>query len=279
MHMHPEIKDFTKNTLIFTLFFTLVLHLSWGYITPYLSPRVVAGNDGNFTQANVMYMGSIATAASLSLSEQKVVKKNTSNINQDDAITVAEALANPRDAQTRLIGSNMLAMQSYVNVLKVDIPTMLEESSDRATALDEHIEILKSYYTKTMERMAMLREQSSELQKAINESATITEDAKATMESKYKAFEYDGIDMVIDNYVWAKNDESRARVYFAYVERFQRWYTILQTHNKKILDTLINNREAIIKNTVVVIPDSGTELLKKLNLITTEADYKASQKE
>lgn len=199
--MHPEIKDFTKNTLIFTLFFTLVLHLSWGYITPYLSPRVVAGNDGNFTQANVMYMGSIATAASLSLSEQKVVKKNTSNINQDDAITVAEALANPRDAQTRLIGSNMLAMQSYVNVLKVDIPTMLEESSDRATALDEHIEILKSYYTKTMERMAMLREQSSELQKAINESATITEDAKATMESKYKAFEYDGIDMVIDNYV------------------------------------------------------------------------------
>ena len=208
-----------------------------------------------------------------------MVKKNTSNINQDDAITVAEALANPRDAQTRLIGSNMLAMQSYVNVLKVDIPTMLEESSDRATALDEHIEILKSYYTKTMERMAMLREQSSELQKAINESATITEDAKATMESKYKAFEYDGIDMVIDNYVWAKNDESRARVYFAYVERFQRWYTILQTHNKKILDTLINNREAIIKNTVVVIPDSGTELLKKLNLITTEADYKASQKE
>lgn len=279
MNMHPEIKDFTKNTLIFTLFFTLVLHLSWGYITPYLSTRVAAGNDGNFTQANMVYMGSYATAASLSLSEQKsTIKKWTSGgVSVDDTITVAEALANPRDAQTRLIGTNMLAMQSYVNVLKVDIATMLEESNDRASALDEHVEILKSYYTKTAERIAMLREQSAELEKVIGESAVVTEEAKATMETKYKAFEYDGIDMVIDNYVQAKNEESRARVYLTYVERFQRGYTILQTYNKKILDTLINNRNAIIKQVVVVIPDSGTELIKKLNLISTEADYKASQ--
>ena len=247
MYMHPEIKDFTKNTLIFTLFFTLVLHLSWGYITPYLSTRVVAGNDGNFTQSNMVYLGSYATAASLSLSEQKSnIKKSGTEGNIDDTITVAEALANPRDAQTRLIGTNMIAMQSYLNVLKVDIATMLDESSDRAVALDEHVEILKSYYTKTTERMAMLREQSRELEKAISESSVVTEEAKATMETKYKAFEYDGIDSVINNYVQGKNEESRARVYLAYVERFQRGYTILQTHNKKILDTLINNRDAII---------------------------------
>lgn len=277
MHMHPEIKDFTKNTLIFTLFFTLVLHLSWGYITPYLSTRVVAGNDGNFTQVNMVYMGSYATAASLFLSEQKTkVKPWENQADPNDDITVAEALANPRDAQTRLIGSNMLAMQSYVNVLKVDIATMLDESNDRATTLDEHVEILKSYYTKTTERMAMLREQSTELQRAINESAVITEEAKANMETKYKAFEYDGVDMVIDSYVQGKNEESRARVYLAYVERFQRGYTILQTQNRKILDTLINNRDAIIKEAMVVIPDSGTELIKKLNLISTEADYKAT---
>lgn len=224
-----------------------------------------------------MYMGSIATAASLSLSEQKTsTPKNTNDLNPDDLITVAEALANPRDAQSRLIGTNMIALQSYVNVLKIDIATMLEESPNRAEALDEHIEILKSYYTKTVDRLAMLREQSSELAQVVSQSAIITDEAKMNMESKYKAFEYDGVDMVIDSYVQAKNDESRARVYLTYVERFQRWYTILQAHNKKILDTLINNREAIIKQAVVVIPDSGSELLKKLNLITTEADYKAS---
>ncbi|GAB0174995.1 MAG: hypothetical protein HHAS10_08740 [Candidatus Altimarinota bacterium] len=277
MHMHPEIKDFTKNTLIFTLFFTLVLHLSWGYITPYISPRVVAGNDGNFTQANMVYLGSYATAASLSISEQKsTIKKTSARNGLDENITVAEALANPRDAQTKLIGTNMLALQSYVNVLKIDIKTMLEESNDRMTALDEHIEILKSYYTKTTDRMAMLREQANELQRVISESSSLTEEAKSNMETKYKAFEYDGVDSVIDTYVQAKNDENRARVYLAYVERFQRGYSILQAQNRKILDTLINNRDAIIKQVVVVLPDSGTELVKKLNLISTESDYKAS---
>ena len=81
---------------------------------------------------------------------------------------------------------------------------------------------------------------------------------------------------MIDDYVRAKNDENRARVYLAYVERFQRGYGILQGQAKKILDTLINNREALIKRSIVVIPDSGSELLKKLNLIVTEAEYKAS---
>lgn len=150
----------------------------------------------------------------------------------------------------------MLALQSYVNVLKIDIKTMLEESNDRATTLDEHVEILKSYYTKTNERIAMLREQSTELQRVISESTTLTEEAKANMETKYKAFEYDGVDSVIDNYVQAKNDENRARVYLTYVERFQRGYTILQAQNRKILDTLINNRDAIIKQVVVILPDS-----------------------
>jgi hypothetical protein len=102
--MHSEIKDFTKNTLIFTLFFTLVLHLSWGYITPYLTTRVVASNDSNFTQSNMVYMGSIATAASLSLSEQKVLTQKNNNSQDIDAyITISEALSNPRDAQNKLI--------------------------------------------------------------------------------------------------------------------------------------------------------------------------------
>jgi hypothetical protein len=105
-------------------------------------------------------------------------------------------------------------------------------------------------------------------------SSQIVETAKKSMEEKYKAFEYDGVDTVIDEYVKAKNEENRARVYLAYIERFQRGYGILQGQNKKILDTLINNREALIKKTVVVIPDSGSDLLKKLNLVITEADYK-----
>ena len=48
------------------------------------------------------------------------------------------------------------------------------------------------------------------------------------MESHYKAFDYSGVDTVIGDYVNAKNQENRARVYLVYLERFQRAYGILQ---------------------------------------------------
>lgn len=77
------------------------------------------------------YMWNIATAASLSIGKSKTADlASKSWLTGDETITVAEALANPRDAQTRLIGSNMMALQSYVNLLKTDIPTLLDESGD-----------------------------------------------------------------------------------------------------------------------------------------------------
>jgi hypothetical protein len=183
-------------------------------------------------------------------------------------------LANPKLAETGLIAGHMSAIASYLNLLKTDIPTMLEQAVDRRAVLDEHIEILKSYYIRTTEKTRELDEQSRELQTILRDATTQTTSAKGAMEQKYKAFEPTGTETVISDYIRAKDTEARARVYLTYMERFQRGYGILQGYNKKILDTLINNREAIIKNVIVVVPDSGSELLKKLNLITTESDYK-----
>jgi hypothetical protein len=168
----------------------------------------------------------------------------------------------------------MLALQSYLNVLKIDILALLDEDESRTKNLDEHIDILKSYYVRTSERILVLTEQSRDIRTIIATSAQTTEAAKKAMEEKYKAFEYDGVDTVIEDYTKAKNEENRARVYLAYIERFQRGYGILQGQNRKILDTLINNRAALIAKTVVVIPDSGSELVKQLGLVISEADYK-----
>ena len=274
MRISPEIKEFTKNTLIFTLFFTLMIHLGWGYIAPYLWQWAKADNNGNFNQVDVVYIGNVATALSLNIWQKSKPLTNGQNSLMDETISVAEILENPKEWERRLIASNMLSMQSYLNVLKTDIVWLLDESENRANALDEHIDILKSYYMRTSERTTLLAEQSRDLQAILTSSSQRTEAAKKAMEEKYKAFEYNGVDTVIDEYVKAKNEENRARVYLTYIERFQRWYGILQWQNKKILDTLINNREALITKSVVVIPDSGSELLKKLNLITTEAEYK-----
>lgn len=97
MFFRPEIKEFTKNTLILTLFLTLVLNLSWGYIAPYLGLKASASNDTNFSQLNTTYLGNIATAVSLNvgLKEQETAK---SGINlSNDIISIAEVLASPKE--------------------------------------------------------------------------------------------------------------------------------------------------------------------------------------
>jgi hypothetical protein len=276
MRISTEIKEFTKNTLIFTLFFTLVIHLGWGYIAPYMGQWVRADNAWNFTQADMSYMGNIATAVSLNIWQRgKPISSGPVDL-ANDTISISEVLSSPKDGGRRLIASNMLSMQSYLNLLKTDIVSLLDGSADRAVTLDEHIDLLKSYYIKTSERTTLLAEQSRDLKAILVGSSQTIEASKKSMEEKYKAFEYEWVDTVIDDYVKGKDDENRARVYLAYVERFQRGYGILQAQNKKILDTLINNREALIKRSVVVIPDSGSDLLKKLNLVVTEAEYKAA---
>ena len=70
----------------------------------------------------------------------------------------------------------------------------------------------------------------------------------------------------------AKNIDTRARVYLIYLEGFQKSYTALQIRNLQLITALENNRDALIKRSTVVIPDSGTDIIRTLKLIQTEAE-------
>jgi len=60
----------------------------------------------------------------------------------------------------------------------------------------------------------------------------------------------------INNYLEQKNKYNYARTYVIYINQFLREYALLNDYNKKLLDTLINNKTAIIKEAYVVIPDT-----------------------
>ena len=92
------------------------------------------------------------------------------------------------------------------------------------------------------------------------------------MESSYDGYDYTGVDSAIDTYIEAKNNDTRARVYLIYLARFQKNYQLLQAKNLKLIDTLTQNSDALIKRSTVVIPNSGSELIKSLKLIQTEAE-------
>jgi hypothetical protein len=92
------------------------------------------------------------------------------------------------------------------------------------------------------------------------------------MQSSYDAYDYSGVDGAIDTYIGAKNRDTRARVYLIYLQRFQKSYIALQVRNLKVIDALSNNRDALIKRSTIVIPDSGTDIIRTLKLIQTETE-------
>lgn len=278
MAFNPEIKQFAKNTIIFTLIFSIIIHFSWEYIVTMLGFSARAYNEQNFENANIIYIGNTATALSLRLGGMWENRQNATNfISDGEIISITEVMNNPSIWQEKLIASNMLAINTYANVLKTDILQLLDNSGNRSSVLDNHISLLKSYYHKTESRLQIVREQKNELKALMQKSSSDQSEAKAVLQKSYKDLEYSGVDNAISQFLYAKNTDSRAKIYMIYLERFEKSYMTLQNKNKKILDAIINNRDGIIKKSVVIIPDTGTDIIKELWLIRSEADHKAQK--
>ena len=278
MAFTPEIKNFIKNTIIFTLIFAVVIHFSWEYFSSLSGSSAQAHNNANFENANISYVGNSATALSLRIGGI-IPQKNTnlSNNSVDNIISIAEVLNNPVAGQEKLIASNMAAITAYANILKTDIVAMLDTAANRQASLDNHISLLKSYYLKTQERLNIIGEQKTEVQNLLANATNAQNTAKNTLQNSYNVFEYSGVNSAINDYLDAKNLDSRMKIYAIYLDRFEKSYLALQNKNRKILDALMNNREGIIRKSMVVIPDTGTDIIKELGLIQSEADHKAKQ--
>lgn len=278
MAFTPEIKNFIKNTVIFTLIFAVVIHFSWEYFSSLSGSSAQAHNNANFENANISYVGNSATALSLRIGGI-IPQKNTnlSNNSVDNIISIAEVLNNPVAGQEKLIASNMTAITAYANILKTNIVAMLDTAANRQASLDNHISLLKSYYLKTQERLNIIGEQKNEVQSLLTNATNAQNTAKNTLQNSYNVFEYSGVNSAINDYLDAKNLDSRMKIYAIYLDRFEKSYLALQNKNRKILDALMNNREGIIRKSMVVIPDTGTDIIKELGLIQSEADYKAKQ--
>lgn len=276
MIFRPEIKEFTKNTLILTLFFTLTLHLSWGYIAPYLGVGASASNDARFLQANTLYLGNSATAISLSIGQKEKERTKIGGTNLSaSTISVAELLSHPEDAEDRLISGHMQAITTYANILSTDIAKMLDAADDRQVALDEHISTLKYYGNTTNDRLKILAEQIADLKGSATTALDESTRAKTTLQNSLSSMNPTWVEDAMKKYTEGKNRENQSRIYIVYLEKFVEMYTKLQSKNKKILETITTNRDALIKRSTIVIPSSGTEILRELWVIQTAGEKKS----
>ena len=192
----------------------------------------------------------------------------------NDVVDVWYIIANQTEAKDKIIATNMVAISEYLNILKTDVKALLSSSNDRSFALNSYISQLEYRYKAWIENSKNLMSQKTELVKSYNESEKELNVLRTQIWKDFSSFNSKNTKSNIDQYLKLKQNSTNAKTYIVFINKFISYYATLNNYNKKLLDTLINNKEILVKNTQVVLPDSWTDLLKDLNLIYTESEWK-----
>ena len=176
-----------------------------------------------------------------------------------------------------LISSNMIILSEYLNLSRSDIKSLLDSSSNREKTLEWFISQLEFRYKNSALSIQSLETQKTQLVRYIDELDTKIQEVKTQMENDFSAGKVDATVSNVDTYFELREEYTQTFTDIVFINQFIKQHTFLNTYNTGILDTLINNKTAIINQTYVVIPDSGDQYLRPLELIFDEADIKNTE--
>ncbi|MDD2871948.1 MAG: hypothetical protein PHS49_08240 [Candidatus Gracilibacteria bacterium] len=235
-------------------------------------------NNSNFKKLNPSTLGKTGVAITTNIGIRYKQRQEVPATIYKDIFSINEIIADRQLANKELVGVNMLTLQEYRSVLKTNIKQLLDTSYDKPKMFNALIEQLQYRYVMGAENMKTLSEQKAVFEKSMNDANTKIDALKQKIDTDFKSYNSTESLANINSYLDLKKEYYFARTYIVYINQFLSEYDYLNGYNKLLLDTLINNREAILKNATVVIPDSGTGLLKNFDLLFTEEEYKTQQK-
>jgi len=178
-----------------------------------------------------------------------------------------------------LISQNMITIKEYLNILRTDVLGLLDNAYNREVVLNEFINQLSLRYKNASTKLNKLQAQKTILEAVMTNRDASIESLKTKISTDFSKFDDDSTNENIEEYLVLKDDYIYARTYLIFINKFITQYAFLNEYNKQLLDTLINNKDALSKNSFVVIPDSGDDFLRELDLILDESEYKANNKE
>ncbi len=189
--------------------------------------------------------------------------------------SVSQVVASREYSDATNAGKHMQNISEYYNIMKTDVSWMLQSSNHKRETLDAYIDQLWYRYKMATANKQELQKKKTELQTQLTASVEKINKIKARINVDFKAFDADNTNRNIDWYLRAKWEYNYARTHLIFINQYIKQYEYLNNYNKTVMDALINNKDVISKNSYVVIPDTGTEVLKKMNLIISESDFKA----
>lgn len=265
-------KEILKNSIklvIFTSLFFVIILAGKSFFTSSIKNQELKSAE----YANLWGIG-VALSSNIGM---RYTQRSTLPVNSySDTLEIGASAGDEKIVHNQIISWNMLFVKDYYNLLRTKVPSLLDNSYNREETLDEFINQLSLRYKEWNQKLLTLNSQRVSLEGVMTRNDTNVENLKIKIGTDFSKFDTASTLENINEYILLKNDYTYARTYIIFVNKFISQYTFLNEYNKVLLDTLINNKDILVKDSFVVIPDSWDELLQKMNIIFDEQTYKAS---
>ena len=202
--------------------------------------------------------------------DNKIEQKNINN----KLFDVRDFYENKQSIKEEIIKNNMLFVQEYSNILRINFNDTLSKSKNKEKTLNNIIKQLEIRYTNSNNNIINLSKQRDILLSELEKISTKINNLKNNLEIDFTASKSSKVFKHVENYYDLKYKEISLKTNIIFIWEFIKRNIILNNYNKWLLDTLINNKDIISKNSFIVIPSSWSDLLKDFNLIFTEEEYK-----
>ncbi len=275
--MSKQYRLFLMKIFILSSILVLVFNVAWMFMTEEnleLNSAQENNNKTNFTNIETPLLAKTWVALTTNVWIRYKQRTETPATIYRDIYSISEIISREKIANKELIWNNMLILEEYSNVLKTDIKALINQSYDKPRALNALIDQLEFRYTLWVENMKKLNRQKQIFINSMTSSSTSIESLKEKITWDFKNNKSKESLENIEKYLELKKEYYYARTYTIYINHFLTRYNYLNNYNKKLLDTLINNKDALVKDAYIVLPDSWTGLLKKFDLIYDEAEFK-----
>lgn len=276
-------KNIIKNLLkisILSLIFISLSNFWWFFLT---AKNIKTNNDlinkYNFKNTKIEEIAPVWVAIATNLAI-KYTKNNSSNITiYNEIFKVDDFLNNSKETSKKIIIKNMIFIKEYLVFLKSDFNNILNKSNNRKNTLDNLINWLVLRQKNAIKNYNTLLSQKNILLKEYNLNNKKIEKLKKDLLIKYNETKTNETINLIEDYYKLKNKEIVLHTNIVFINNFLKEYDILNKYNSILLDTMVNNKDIIYKNSYLVIPSSWTNILKKLNLILDEKTFQKMKEE
>lgn len=187
---------------------------------------------------------------------------------------VEDFYLNTESLKNELLKSNIIFTQEYLNIIRMDFNWIIKKSKNKEQTLNNIIKQLEIRFQNANTNSINLNNQNTILIQEYDKITLEIEELKKWLDIDFAHSDSKKVFTHIDNYYILKNNQTILKTNIIFINEFIKRYNYLNNYNKLLLDTLINNKDIITKDSFIVIPDSWDQLLRSFDLIFTEEEYK-----